>query len=88
MASAVVAVCPSLLSTPHHSMAWTQSFPQAAQAEVQALARQIGELQSVLMEYAQGDAAGMLGDVDRAQANALNQEYEALLYEYQRHMGL
>ncbi|MBI3368468.1 MAG: hypothetical protein HY021_08515 [Burkholderiales bacterium] len=79
---------PFVLSTPHHSMAWTQSFPQAAQAEVQALAQQLGELQSLLTQYAQAEAAGQLGDADRAEADALNQEYEAMMAEYQRHMGV
>jgi hypothetical protein len=69
-------------------MAWTQSFPQAAQAEIQALAQQISELEAVLTEYAQADAAGQLGEADRAQADALNQEYETLMAEYQRHVGM
>ena len=79
---------PFVLSTPHHSMAWTQSFPQSAQAEMQALAQQIGELEALLTQYAQAEAAGQLGDEDRAQANAWNQEYEALMTEYQRHAGM
>jgi len=76
---------PFVLSTPHHSMAWTQSFPQAAQAEMQALAQRAGELQALLMQYAEGEVAGLLGDEDRAEADALNQEYEALMAEYQRY---
>ncbi len=79
---------PFVLSTPHHSMAWTQSFPQAAQVEMQALAQQIGEIEAMLAEYAQGDAACLLGDEDRAQADALQQEYEALMAQYQRHSGV
>ena len=79
---------PFVLSTPHHSMAWTQSFPQAAQAEMQALAQRIGELQQVLMQYAQADAAGQLSDDDRAQADALNQEHDALMVEHQRLVGM
>jgi hypothetical protein len=78
---------PFVLSTPHHSMAWTQSFPQSAQAEMQAIAQQIGQLESMLTQYAQGEAAGLLSDEDRAQANALNQDYEALMAEYQRYAG-
>ncbi|MBA4177066.1 MAG: hypothetical protein C0505_10980 [Leptothrix sp. (in: Bacteria)] len=76
---------PFVLSTPHHSMAWTQSFPQTAELEMQALAQQIGELQSLLTQYAQGDAAAQLGDEDRAQADAMNEELEALMAEYQRY---
>ncbi|RZU00636.1 zinc metalloprotease [Rivibacter subsaxonicus] len=79
---------PFVLSTPHHSMAWTQSFPQAAQAEMQALAQQIGELESLLMQYAQAEQAGQLGDVDRAQADQLYRTYEAMMTEYQRYSGV
>ena len=79
---------PFVLSTPHHSMAWTQSFPQAAEVEMQALAQQISELEAVLTEYAQGDAQGLLGDEDRADAEALQQEYEALMAQYQHHTGM
>ncbi len=79
---------PFVLSTPHHSMAWTQSFPQAAEAEMQALAQQISELEAVLTEYAQGDAQGLLGDQDRAEAEGLQQEYEALMAQYQHHTGM
>jgi hypothetical protein len=78
---------PFVLSTPHHSMAWTQSFPQAAQAEMQALGQQLEEIQQLLMEYAQGEQEGLLGDEDRAHADELNQQYEALMAEYQRHLG-
>ena len=79
---------PFVLSTPHHSMAWTQSFPQSAQAEMQALAQQIGEAEALLGQYAQADAAGQLTDADRAQAEALHQEYETLMAEYQRYVGM
>jgi hypothetical protein len=79
---------PFVLSTPHHSMAWTQSFPQSAQAEMQALAQQIGEIEALLTQYAQAEAAGQLSDEERGQANTLYQDYEALMAEYQRHAGL
>jgi hypothetical protein len=79
---------PFVLSTPHHSMAWTQSFPQSAQAEMQALAQQISEVEGMLTQYAQAEAAGQLGAEDRAQADALYQEYEAMVGEYQRYAGL
>jgi hypothetical protein len=79
---------PFVLSTPHHSMAWTQSFPQSAQAEMQALAQQIGEIEAVLNQYAQAEAAGQLTDEERGQANMLYHDYEALMTEYQRHAGM
>jgi hypothetical protein len=78
---------PYVLSTPHHSMAWTQSFPQAAQAELQSLAQHLGDIHSLLTQYAEADAQGQLTDSDRAEGDLLNQEYDALLAEYQRHAG-
>jgi hypothetical protein len=78
---------PFVLSTPHHSMAWTQSFPQAAQAEMQARAQHIAQLEALLAHYAAGEAAGQLSESDRAQANALTQEYESQMTEYQRLAG-
>jgi hypothetical protein len=79
---------PFVLSTPHHSMAWTQSFPQSAQAEMQSLAQQIGEIEAMLTEYVQAENAGQLTEEERTQANMLHQEYEALIAEYQRYAGL
>jgi hypothetical protein len=79
---------PFVLSTPHHSMAWRQSFPQSAQAEMQALAQQIAEVESILTQYVQAEDAGQLGDEDRAQGDALSQEYDALMMEYQRLAGM
>ena len=79
---------PFVLSTPHHSMAWTQSFPQSAQAEMQSLAQQIGEIEAMLTQYAEAETAGQLTDEERTQANMLHQEYEALVAEYQRYSGV
>ncbi len=78
---------PFVLSTPHHSMAWTQSFPQAAQNEVQALAQQIGECEAMLGQYAQAEAAGQLTQAEHSEALALQQSYEAMVAEYQRYVS-
>jgi hypothetical protein len=78
---------PFVLSTPHHSMAWTQTFPQAAVAAVAAYEQQIQQYEQLLEQYAQADAAGQLGPQDRSDADMLHEEYQALLQEYQQLTG-
>ena len=78
---------PFVLSTPHHSMAWTQSFPQAAHAEAQALEQQIAEYEAALGEFVQLEAAGQLSPEMHAQAQATEEEYAMLVAEYQRMGG-
>ena len=78
---------PFVLATPHHSMAWTQTFPEAAQASLQEYAQQIQQYQQVLGNYAQAEAAGQLGPTDRQQADAIYQEYLALIQEYRQLAG-
>ena len=74
---------PFILSTPHHSMAWANSFPQAYQAEIDAYEQQIAEFEQLLEQYQEGEQAGVLTDVDRQQVDQLYQEYERLIAEYQ-----
>ncbi|UCD50358.1 MAG: hypothetical protein JSW27_22880 [Phycisphaerales bacterium] len=78
---------PFILSTPHHSMAWTRTFPEAAQASLQACAQQIQQYENQLNSYAQAEAAGQLSAADRQQADAMYQEYLALVQEYRQLAG-
>jgi hypothetical protein len=75
---------PFILSTPHHSMAWGASFPQAYQAQMAAHEQQIAQLEQLLSQYHQGEQSGVLTDADRQQAELAYQEYERLVAEYQR----
>jgi hypothetical protein len=75
---------PFILSTPHHSMAWARSFPQAYQAMLAAVEQQIQELEQVLQQYHEGEQAGVLTDTDRQQAEPVFQEYQRLVAEYQQ----
>jgi hypothetical protein len=75
---------PFILSTPHHSMAWSGSFPQAYQAQMASHEQQIAQLEQLLTQYQQGEQAGVLTDTDRQQAMQAYQEYERLVTEYQR----
>src|ERR1043165_1654304 len=75
---------PFILSTPHHSMAWARSFPEAYQAQMDAHQQRIEQIEQLLMQYQQGEQQGILTDEDRAQAEQLHQEYQQLVAEYQR----
>jgi hypothetical protein len=78
---------PFVLSTPHHTMAWRQSFPDMAQQQVQQLAAQISQYEQLLSQYAQADAAGTLSAVDATRADQITAEYRALVAEYRQLTG-
>ena len=75
---------PFVLSTGHHSMAWTGSFQGAAQAERGQFEELLQRYMQALTEYAQAAQAGQLTPQDIEQGNRLYEEYEALVQEYQR----
>ena len=78
---------PFVLSTPHHTMAWKQSFPDIAQQQAQQLGAQIAQYEQLLSQYAQADAAGSLSAVDATRAEQMTAEYMALLAEYRQVTG-
>jgi Pregnancy-associated plasma protein-A len=78
---------PFVLSTPHHSMAWAQSYPEAGQGALASYEVQLLEYEQMLEQYAQADAAGALGPEDVESANQLHAEYEQLLQEYRQLSG-
>jgi hypothetical protein len=75
---------PFVLSTPHHSMAWTKTFPESAQATMEAYILQIQQYEQAINDYIQAEDAGKLSPEDRQQADILYQEYNALVQEYQQ----
>ena len=75
---------PFVLATPHHSMAWTGSFPGAAQAARSATEDQLRQYEEVLDQYAQAQAAGQLGPADIAEGDRLYGEYVQLVEEYRQ----
>ncbi len=75
---------PFILSTPHHSMAWKGSFPEAYQAQLTNYEQQIEQLEQLLSQYQQSEQTGMLTDADRQQAEQIHQEYQRLVGEYSR----
>jgi len=68
-------------------MAWTRPFPPAAEASASGDEQQLQQYEQLLEQYAQAEAAGQLGPSDRAQADALHEEYQALLAEYRQLTG-
>jgi hypothetical protein len=75
---------PFLLSTGHHSMAWTQQFPQAHQAAIAALQQQIAQYEQVLEQAAQAEEAGELTAENSAEVEQLYAEYQSLVAELQQ----
>jgi hypothetical protein len=78
---------PFILATPHHSRAWIGSYPGALEARLAGYQSQIAEYEQVLEQYVQADAAGQLGDQDRAAAEQLHSDYMRLVAEYQQLSG-
>lgn len=75
---------PFLLSTGHHSMAWTQQFPEAQRAGILALQQQIAQYEQALEQASQAEEAGELTPDDSAQVEALYAEYQRLVAELQQ----
>ena len=75
------------MTTPHHTMAWRQSFPDIAQQQIQQLAAQIAQYEQMLGQYAAADAAGTLSAVDATRADQLTAEYMSLVAEYRQLTG-
>ena len=74
---------PFILSTPHHSMAWTRSYPEVYQEQVVHLESQLQQLHELLVQAAEAESQGALGDSDRAQVDAIYQQYLQLQAEYE-----
>lgn len=73
---------PFVLSTPHHSMAWTQTQPGALQAAVAQAEAQLSEVATAIAEREQ--AQGQLTTSEDQELQQLYQVYQQLLAEYQQ----
>ena len=78
---------PFVLATPHHSMVWTQSFPDMAQSRATALLNQIAQYEAVLKQMSEAERAGSLSSIDSVAAEQMSAEYERLLKEYRQLVG-
>jgi subtilisin family serine protease len=75
---------PFVLATPHHSMAWAQSYPQAYQATLAQYEAMIGECEKALNAINQAYQQGQLSEAEVKQAEAIYQQYQTLVAEYQQ----
>jgi hypothetical protein len=78
---------PFVLSTPHHSMAWTQGQPGALQAAAAQLEVELTQLSAVIAEHEQGQARGQLTPTETEALKQYQAEFNAILAEYQRLIG-
>ena len=74
---------PFVLSTPHHSMAWAQSFPEAYQAQIAQMEAELEQRHQALQEADQAYQQGQLTPQDLQVLEAQYQQYEALMREYE-----
>lgn len=74
---------PFVLSTPHHSMAWAQSFPEAYQAQIAQMEAELEQRHRALQEADQAYQQGQLTPQDLQVLEAQYQQYEALMREYE-----
>ena len=74
---------PFVLSTPHHSMAWAQSFPEAYQQHIAQLEAELQQRHQALQEADQAYQQGQLTPQDVQLLDAQYQQYQALLREYE-----
>jgi len=75
---------PFVLSTPHHSMAWAQSFPGAHRTSITQYESTIAQYEQTIREINQAYENGQLSEADMHNAANIYQEYQALLAEYQQ----
>jgi tyrosinase len=81
---------PFVLATPHHSMAWTSTFPGSLEQALAGLEQQLAEYESALRQLEAAQAQGVLSADDARQMETLKQEFEAMLAEHDqlaRHGG-
>jgi tyrosinase len=81
---------PFVLATPHHSMAWTSTFPGSLEQALAGLEQQLSEYQDAIGQLEAARAQGVLGSDGERQLEALKQDVEAMLAEHDqltRHAG-
>ena len=75
---------PFVLSTPHHSMAWAQSFPEAHQATLAQYESAIAQYEQTIREINAAFEKGQLSEADMQAAENVFQEYQSIAAEYQQ----
>jgi tyrosinase len=65
---------PFVLATPHHSMAWANTFPGALEGALAQLTMQLASLEGMAAEFERREKRGELTDAERSQRDALRRE--------------
>jgi tyrosinase len=73
---------PFVLSTPHHTLAWSRILPGALESALAQLERQLREHQGQIQLLEAAQARGTLSDADKQRLDSLRREFEALLAEH------
>ena len=75
---------PFVMSTPHHSTAWSQSYPEAYEQTVSQMEATLRKYEQQLQEAQTEAREGRLTDEQMQQAEAFYQEYQRLAEEYRQ----
>lgn len=75
---------PFILSTPHHSNAWAQSYPDAYEQTVCQLESTIKQYEEYIQQVQVAAQNGQLSEAEMEQTETLYQDYERLVDEYQQ----
>jgi hypothetical protein len=75
---------PFVLATPHHSMAWAQTFPQAFGAMIAELERRAAELSNAIAEREAAQQGGLLTPEEEGELLGLRHELNAVAAEYEQ----
>ncbi len=78
---------PFILATPHHSMAWAETFPDAFRATVQRVEQQIAQCCEAIIEHEQAGQSEHLSEVMQQELSGLRAELTSLIRELQSLTG-
>lgn len=75
---------PFILSTPHHSFAWTRTFPGSLEATMAQLKAQLAEYKNAIMSLEERRQRGDLNESEAGQLEALQRDVAGVLREYEQ----
>jgi tyrosinase len=83
----VVNPAPFVLSTPHHSMAWAQSFPEAHQAAIARQEAAVAEAEDTIRQINEAFQRGELNEAQMRAAETTFQQYQELIKDLEGLQG-
>jgi hypothetical protein len=78
----VTGAAPFVMSTPHHSTAWTESYPEAYAENVAELEEALRDYEAYLEQAAAAADAGQLSEQEIQQVEEQYEQYQRLLQDY------